>query len=155
MLSSLRVFHGSSATFSRKVRMTPAEEEVYRDVSELALDFAEINDLPPGFLSVTPQRMVSSSIVAALEHWKTGVADRLTDPDDDSGDPREEVRSYDQDNSWRDEIAEFAAAILDGAPIADGSSADALETMRLVYRIYSADPDWRARWGLTDIVSAT
>ena len=71
------------------------------------------------------------------------------DPDDDSGDPREEVRRYDQDNSWRDEIAEFAAAILDGAPIADGSSADALETMQLVYRIYSADPDWRARWGLS------
>ncbi len=74
------------------------------------------------------------------------------DPKDDSGDPREETRSYAQDNSWRDEIAEFAAAILDGAAITDGSSADALETMRLVYRIYCADPEWRTRWNLTDTV---
>lgn len=72
------------------------------------------------------------------------------DPNDDSGDPREETRRYDADNSWRDEIADFAAAILEGRPIVDGSSADAYETMRLVYRIYCADPEWRARWNLTD-----
>ena len=72
------------------------------------------------------------------------------DPDDDSGDPREEVRRYDQDNSWRDEVAEFADAILHDKPIVSGSSADALETMRLVYRIYCADPEWRERWALTD-----
>ena len=72
------------------------------------------------------------------------------DPDDDSGDPREEVKRYDKDNSWRDEIAEFADAILHDKAIVSGSSADALETMQLVYRIYCADPEWRERWALTD-----
>ncbi len=95
------------------------------------------------------------TLAGILSGSKSYGAETLTiawaDPADDAGDPREEVRCYDQDNSWRDEIAEFAAVILDGALIADGSSADVLETMRLVYRIYSADPDWRARWGLSSV----
>ena len=67
---------------ARKVVMTPAEAKVYQEVSELALDFAAENDLPSGFLAVTPQRMVSSSIVAALDHWIGPVGGRLTDSDD-------------------------------------------------------------------------
>ena len=69
--------------------------------------------------------------------------------DDDIGDPREQTTRYNQDNSWRDEIAEFAAAVIDGAPVSDGSSEEALETLRLVYRIYCADPEWRERWALS------
>ena len=66
----------------------------------------------------------------------------------DMGDPKEEVRRYENDPSWADEVAEFAEAILGNTPIANGSSDDALNTMRLVYQIYCADPDWRKRWGL-------
>ena len=51
-----------------------------------------------------------------------------------------------------DELAEFADAVLNGAPIANGSSDDALRTMQLVYQIYSADPDWKTKWGLSDDV---
>jgi len=71
---------------------------------------------------------------------------------DDSGDPREQTTRYNRDNSWRDEIAEFADAILNDALIATGSSDDALKTMHLVYRIYCADPAWRARWNLSDSI---
>ena len=70
--------------------------------------------------------------------------------DDDQGDPDEETREYEDDNSWRDEIAEFASAVIDDIPIAEGSSQDALKTMRLVYRIYCADAEWRERWNLSD-----
>ncbi len=70
--------------------------------------------------------------------------------DDDSGDPKEQTTRYNQDNSWRDEIADFADAILSGRPIDAGSVDDAFRTMQLVYRIYCADPEWRARWGLID-----
>ncbi len=70
--------------------------------------------------------------------------------EDDMGDPKEQTTRYNQDNSWRDEIAEFAAAIVDGAPIVNGSSDEALKTMQLVYRIYCADPDWLARWDLSE-----
>jgi predicted dehydrogenase len=68
----------------------------------------------------------------------------------DMGDPREETRRYNRDPSWTDEVAEFADAVLHDHPIINGSSEDALKTMQLVYRIYCADKDWRARWGLSN-----
>jgi predicted dehydrogenase len=71
---------------------------------------------------------------------------------DDAGDPREMTIRYNQDNSWGDEIADFAEAIAGDKPIVDGASREALETMRLVYRIYCADPEWRAKYGLDDKV---
>lgn len=70
--------------------------------------------------------------------------------EEDGGDPREVTTRYNQDNSWRDEIAEFAAAILHDKPITDGSASEALKTMQLVYRIYCADPDWRRQFDLSD-----
>lgn len=70
--------------------------------------------------------------------------------DGDSGDPREETTRYNRDPSWQDEIAEFADAILRDAPVVSGSSADALKSMHLVYRIYCADPAWRAAYNLSD-----
>jgi len=72
--------------------------------------------------------------------------------EDDGGDPREVTTRYNHDNSWRDEIDEFADAILNDKPVVDGSSWEALQTMRLVYRIYCADPDWRAKYDLNDSV---
>ena len=60
-----------------------------------------------------------------------------------TGTEREEVITYIEDNSWRDEIDEFATAIVGKRPIPNGSVEDALETMRLVYAIYWSDPEWR------------
>jgi predicted dehydrogenase len=60
-----------------------------------------------------------------------------------TGTEREEVITYIEDNSWRDEIDEFATAIVGKRPILNGSVEDALETMRLVYAIYWSDPEWR------------
>jgi predicted dehydrogenase len=73
---------------------------------------------------------------------------------DDMGDPREETTRYNKDTSWADEVAEFAAAIQDDAPITNGSAKDALKTMELVYRIYCADSEWKAKWGLSADVPA-
>ena len=93
------------------------------------------------------------TLAGILSGSKSYGAETLTiawaDPNDDSGDPREDVRRYDQDNSWSDEIAEFVDAVESGAQIANGSSKDALETMKLVYRIYCADSAWKARWNLS------
>lgn len=69
---------------------------------------------------------------------------------DDAGDPREDIKRYTHDPSWSDEIADFAQAIARNLPIVDGSAAEALATMQLVYRIYCADESWRARWSLDD-----
>ncbi len=72
--------------------------------------------------------------------------------EDDMGDPREETTRYNRDLSWEAEIAAFADAVLEDRPIVHGSSEDALRTMHLVYRIYCADPAWKARWALSDEV---
>jgi predicted dehydrogenase len=57
---------------------------------------------------------------------------------------RQEIIRYVDDHSWRDEIAEFAAAVSGGPPIEHGRSADALASMELVFRVYDADPAWAA-----------
>jgi predicted dehydrogenase len=71
----------------------------------------------------------------------------------DGGDPREMTMRYNKDNSWWDEICDFTDAIINGKPILDGSSTEALETMRLVYKIYCADPEWKRKYNLDDNVS--
>ncbi|TAN54871.1 MAG: Gfo/Idh/MocA family oxidoreductase [Magnetospirillum sp.] len=72
---------------------------------------------------------------------------------DDGGDPKEQTTRYNHDPSWADEIAEFAEAVKAARPIVNGSSQEAFKTMEMVYRIYCADPQWKARWGLTATVS--
>ena len=66
--------------------------------------------------------------------------------DDDLGDPREVTTRYNDDQSWRDEIEEFARAIIANREIRHGSSLEALKTMQLVFDIYAADREWAERW---------
>ncbi len=65
------------------------------------------------------------------------------DPDNDCGDPKEQLTRYNHDPSWDEEIRLFAHYIDADLPVSSGSSDDALQTMKLVYRIYYADPEWR------------
>ncbi len=67
---------------------------------------------------------------------------------DDCGDPKEQTTRYNEDNSWKYEIAEFADAILGKAEIKHGTLEDAYNTMSLVYQIYYADLAWSDRWSL-------
>lgn len=66
----------------------------------------------------------------------------------DIGTTKQEVITYLEDNSWRDEIFEFADAIISGSQIKSGSSQDAYMTMKLVYRIYFSDFDWRNKFNI-------
>jgi predicted dehydrogenase len=68
----------------------------------------------------------------------------------DTGTAREEIITYLEDESWSSEIDEFADAITKKADIVCGTAEDALKTMELVYRIYSADPVWREAYGISD-----
>jgi hypothetical protein len=45
--------------------------------------------------------------------------------------------------SWDEEIAYFEECIIKDKPIENGSSTDAFNTMKLVYKIYFADQSWR------------
>lgn len=64
----------------------------------------------------------------------------------DHGSMCEETRTYLQDPSWKEEVFEFADVIRKGGRAENGNSHDALETMKLVYRIYYSDPVWRERY---------
>jgi len=61
----------------------------------------------------------------------------------DMGNSKEEIITYLDDNSWKEEIDEFAQALVNKKPIKSGTYEDALTTMKLVYKIYHADPVWR------------
>ena len=65
-----------------------------------------------------------------------------------TGSDRVEIVTYLEDNSWRDEINEFAGAILDRKDILSGTVEDAYQTMKVVYAIYQADPEWRVKYNL-------
>jgi len=68
--------------------------------------------------------------------------------EEDGGNPREQTTSFIKDNSWRDEINEFAKCIVDNEKIQHGSSLDALKTMEMVYKIYFADPEWVEKFNI-------
>jgi predicted dehydrogenase len=72
----------------------------------------------------------------------------------DSGDPREVMTRYNLDLSWRDEIFEFAEAVLKNKTIVQGSSLEAFKTMELIYRIYCADGAWKRAYRLSDRVGS-
>lgn len=82
-----------------------------------------------------------------LSGTKSYGAETLTvvtvDHQNDTGDPREQTTHYNRDPSWEEELNLFSQYILDGKDVCSGSSSDALETMKLVYRIYYADKIWR------------
>ena len=89
-----------------------------------------------------------------LSGTKSYGAETLTvvraDPENDRGDPREQVTRYNRDPSWDAEIAAFADCILNDRPVRSGTSEDAFRTMRLVYKIYYSDPNWRKTYDIPD-----
>jgi len=102
-----------------------------------ALDIA----LTEGYLSL--RGILSGSKSYGSETLVIGRRDEA-----DTGTQREETITYLADNSWRDEINEFADAILNGGKVQHGTSADALASMKLVYSIYAADPKWKEAYNI-------
>jgi predicted dehydrogenase len=72
------------------------------------------------------------------------------DPNSDNGDPKEQITRYNKDPSWDKEIDYFVEAITNNTKITSGSSDDALQTMKLVYRIYYADSQWRNAYQISN-----
>jgi len=69
-------------------------------------------------------------------------------PENDKGDPKEVTTRYNTDPSWYAEIKEFADCILNNRKITSGTAYDALQTMKLVYKIYYADKKWRQTYSI-------
>ena len=62
--------------------------------------------------------------------------------DQPTGSQNKTVKNYLYDNSWKDEIDEFADCIVNNKPIDNGTSEDALKVMEMVFKIYKADKNW-------------
>jgi predicted dehydrogenase len=92
--------------------------------------------------------IVLSGILSSTKSYGAETITVVHAGENDAGDPREQTTRYNEDSSWRDEVFDFADAILEDRPPVSGSSLDALKTMQLVYAIYAADPEWSARWKL-------
>jgi len=94
----------------------------------------------------------SINLGGILSSTKSYGAETMTlvwaDPDEDNGDPREQMTRYNKDPSWSLEIAAFADAIRSGESIQYGGSIDALQTMELVYKIYEFDNEWNDKYNL-------
>ena len=68
------------------------------------------------------------------------------DPENDKGAPRESISKYNEDVSWDNEIKYFAKSLVEKSPISRGSINDAIETMKLIEKIYKADPIWQEKY---------
>ena len=58
------------------------------------------------------------------------------------GAQKQKIFSFLQDNSWKDEINEFADCITKNKPIINGTCYDALEVMEMIFNIYRSDKQW-------------
>ncbi len=52
---------------------------------------------------------------------------------------------FSKDNSWKNEVDEFADIILNNKAVKTGNSKQALEVMNMVYKIYHNDKSWKFR----------
>jgi predicted dehydrogenase len=71
-----------------------------------------------------------------------------TNLENDQGTPCETTIRYNSDPSWYAEIEEFVDSIINARNSIHGGSDDALQTMKLVYKIYYADPSWRSAYDI-------
>ena len=74
----------------------------------------------------------------------------VANPENDQGDPKEITTRYNSDPSWYSEIEEFVDCIITDKDITNGTSDDALQTMKLVYKIYYSDAYWRDTYNITN-----
>ena len=89
-----------------------------------------------------------------LSGTKSYGAETLTiayaNPNHDGGDPKEHHIRYNNDPSWDQEIQSFFESIINETKPENGTSKDALETMKLVYKIYYADSKWRDKYNISN-----
>jgi predicted dehydrogenase len=71
-----------------------------------------------------------------------------SNPENDRGDPKEVTTRYNTDPSWYSEITEFVNCIVSNKDIKNGTSDDALQTMKLVYKIYFSDKKWQQKYNI-------
>jgi predicted dehydrogenase len=125
-------------TSSGVVAMLHSSATQWRHRFNLDINFEHGSLILGGILSGTKSYGAETLTIVKVDHEK------------DKGDPREQLTRYNYDPSWEEEINKFVDCIVQDSPILSGSSLDALNTMKLVYRIYYADTSWRKKYLITN-----
>lgn len=99
-------------------------------------------------VNLTKGSIILSGILSSTKSYGAETITIVHAKDKDAGDPYEEMIRYNEDNSWHDEVFDFAKAICENKRIIQGSSKEALATMKMVYRIYYADSQWRRKFNI-------
>ncbi len=110
----------------------------WRHRFNLDINFERGSVILGGLLTGTKSYGAETLLIAECDH------------ETDSGDPKETLIRYNNDPSWQSEIDEFTSSIVQNVELKNGTSTEALETMRLVYKIYFADSQWRERFNIED-----
>lgn len=97
-------------------------------------------------ISLTRGALILSGILSGSKSYGQETLTVVRRGESDRGVPPELTTSFIEDNSWKDEIDEFAETVANDGDVRSGSSYDALKSMQTVYRIYCADADWKDRF---------
>ncbi|SMF75474.1 Gfo/Idh/MocA family protein [Pseudobacteriovorax antillogorgiicola] len=101
-------------------------------------------------ISLSEGAVILSGILSGSKSYGAETITIVRKNDDDMGDPLEETIRYNKDLSWKREIDEFQDCIDFDKPILNGSAFEAMQTMKLVYRIYCSDPKWKNQYKLNE-----
>lgn len=93
-------------------------------------------------ITLTKGAILLSGILSSTKSYGAETITTILAGKDNDGNPAEKTIRYDEDISWRNEIFDFAEAILQNHRVAHGSSSEALKTLQLVERIYASDTEW-------------
>lgn len=100
-------------------------------------------------ITLTRGMLILSGILSGSKSYGQETLRIVYRGDEDGGNPKEQLTTFIKDNSWMEEINEFADAIVNNNEILHGSSLDALKTMEMVYNIYLADSKWAKKHDIT------
>jgi predicted dehydrogenase len=100
-------------------------------------------------ITLTRGTLTLSGILSGTKSYGQEALKIVYRGEEDGGNPKEQQTTYIKDNSWEDEIKEFADAVINNKSIISGSSLDALKTMQMVFNIYCADKEWAERFNIT------
>jgi predicted dehydrogenase len=99
-------------------------------------------------ITLTNGTVILSGILSGTKSYGQETLKIVYKGEEDGGNPREQTTSFIKDNSWKDEVNEFAESIVNNNKIVNGSSEDALRTMDMVYNIYLSDKKWADKYNI-------
>ena len=94
-------------------------------------------------INLTRGTIILDGILSNSKSYSPEIIDVLSF--DDDGKHVSWSKEFKEDYSWKREVDEFVSCINDNRSVSDGSSLEALRTMKIISKIYGADPVWQRK----------